>query len=99
MTNKLWAGSKFDSLVYDDSAVHVDHPCCIRTGDGSIEVTYEEGNDTVCYRGVEVGSGHFQLRGIDVEGQATLHMFEGARVLDGYWVEGSVRGMWRIYLS
>jgi hypothetical protein len=49
-------------------------------------------------------NGHYELSG-EVSGRnkakcrATLHRFPGATVLDGFWQENALTGMWRIKLS
>lgn len=98
MTQAIWPNSKYTSLWYSGD-VYADQPCRVRIGDGHIEVTYEQDDGLVRYSGTEIGSGHFKLKSTEVEGEATLHMFQGARVMDGYWVEGQARGMWRVELA
>jgi hypothetical protein len=39
--------------------------------------------------------GHFELRGENFDGHASLHMFPGSSVLEGSWAEEGERGMWR----
>jgi len=66
---------------------------------GQIKIRYVEGEgNTVTYVGNERGPGHSELsaRNADGDGRATLHRFEGSKVLEEYWCEGNVRGMWRI---
>ncbi|MDB6046786.1 MAG: hypothetical protein JWM63_5337, partial [Gammaproteobacteria bacterium] len=57
----------------------------------------DDGN-TILYVGNERGPGHFELtaRKPDGDGTATLHKFAASNVLEEYWCEGNVRGMWRI---
>jgi hypothetical protein len=97
MAQVSWPNSKFDSLWYSGDILR-DLPCRVRIGDGHIEVTYED-DGLVSYSGTEVGAGHFNLKRMDVAGEATLHMFPGTRIMDGYWVEGPSSGMWRISLA
>lgn len=66
-----------------------------------IVVSYEvENGGHIVYQGTEKGNGHYELSAPNVNGKATLHMFEKSRILEGYWAEEDEdwRGMWRVRL-
>lgn len=94
----IWKNSKMALLWYSGRESSEQNPCEVRIDDQEIVVKYED-EGMVQYRGKNNGDGHFELISSDVEGHATLHMFPGANVLEGSWVEGGQRGMWRITLA
>lgn len=96
----IYARSKMTSLYYDSDDADENHPCVVKLTADEIIVEYRE--DTlklIQYRGVNDGSGHFELRADAIDGRGTLHIFPGASLLEGSWIEGNVRGMWRIQLA
>jgi hypothetical protein len=99
MLPKMFKDSRFDTLFYDNTEAITARPCSVRLGGGQIEVSYEDQGVIVKYVGFDAGSGHFSLQSQEVEGKASLHMFEAGPHMDGFWVEGSVRGMWRVTLA
>ena len=73
--------------------------CEVRISKDEIVVSYDDEDGPVVYKGKNKGDGHFDLRARKVEGQASLHMFEGSHILEGFWKEGIKKGMWRIMLG
>jgi hypothetical protein len=99
MSHEVWKDSRQEVLFFDGSDPRTDWLCQVRLGDGQIEVVYEDDDGRkIRYVGSEIGTGHFELKSAEADGRATLHMFKGGKVLEGYWAEGDVRGMWRIAL-
>lgn len=70
----------------------------VKLGEDSILIEYEDA-ELVQYQGKANGEGHFELYGIGFHGHASLHMFPGSSILEGFWEEEGYRGMWRIKLS
>jgi hypothetical protein len=99
MSLKIFNSSRFDTLFYDNTEAITGRPCSVRIGGGQIEVSYEDEGVMVKYVGFEAGPGHFNLQAPEVEGKASLHMFEKGPHMDGFWVEGTLRGMWRVTLA
>jgi hypothetical protein len=96
---EAWIDATYDALFFDGWTPHTDRVCHVLFDGGQIKVRYVDGEgNTVVYVGNERGPGHFELtaRKADGDGKATLHRFEASNVLEGYWCEGTVRGMWRI---
>jgi hypothetical protein len=97
--NEPWIDAKYDALFFDGWTPRTDRACQVLLYGGQIEVRYvnDDGN-TVLYVGTERGPGHFELtaREADGDGKATLHQFVASSILEGYWCEGNVHGMWRI---
>lgn len=98
MPGQEWANSKFDCLYFDCEA-ETGLECKVIVGDGEVEVSYVEDGDRYYYRGLEVAPGHFTLRAVGFDGEATLHQFPDGRILEGYWTEEGNRGMWKIQLA
>lgn len=91
-----------DTLFYTERAT-TNEPCEVRVDEPEIVVTYPR-DGGVTYTRRSDGSGHFVLSANRYNGRATLHMFPGSLVLEGYWVETQIgqaeqRGMWRIVLA
>ena len=96
---EAWIDATYDALFFDGWTPHTDRACQVLIDGDQIKVRYVDGEgNTVIYVGNERGPGHFELtvRKADGDGKATLHRFEASNVLEGYWCEGNVRGMWRI---
>jgi len=79
-------------------------PCSVEIDGNRIRVWYaeedENGNPGVTtYSGTENGAGHYVLLASEKNGEATLHRFEDSDILEGYWMEQTTRGMWRIKLG
>lgn len=94
----VWSNSKMDTFYYDGAA-DTDSPCEVRIDGNEIVVSYEGDDGPIIYKGQAMGVGHFELRSAAVDGRATLHMFEGGKSLEGFWVEDGIEGMWRITLG
>ncbi|MBU2807576.1 hypothetical protein HF285_04675 [Acidithiobacillus ferrooxidans F221] len=72
----------------------------VRIDEREIVVSYEDDDGVVIYRGNNDGSGHFSLEAPERNGRASLHRFiPNGNFLEGYWIEGGNRGMWRIELG
>ncbi len=100
----LWNNSHMTHLYYDKDMAVENEPCQVRIGNGEILVEYDEEDHKgisrlVQYKGKQEGEGHYVLTCDADNGKATLHAFPGGTVLEGSWVESSVRGMWRIFLK
>ncbi|MCQ4327153.1 hypothetical protein CXK94_02580 [Stutzerimonas stutzeri] len=94
----LYPNSRMET--YSASRVSLDEPCSVRLEADRVRVEYAQDGETYAYSGTAQGEGHYQLR---CEGypecRATLHRFEGSVFLEGFWVEESGQGMWRIRLG
>lgn len=86
------------TLHYSDDPASEDDPCVVKIDEESILVEYED-DGIVQYRGNNNGNGHFELHALEVKGKASLHLSPDSSILEGSWVEGSYRGMWRIELA
>jgi hypothetical protein len=93
----VYRNSKLHS--YESDGLYEPLPCEVRIGEGMIAVSYQGEGGLVLYEGREEGPGHFRLAAQGVNGRATLHRFENDNVLDGWWLEDSYEGMWRIELN
>ena len=93
----IWNHCKMSTLYYSDDGEE-SYPCVVKITDDEILVEYDD-EGLVQYRGSNDGQGHFLLAAPDVEGRASLHRFPDANILEGSWVEGGYRGMWRIELG
>jgi hypothetical protein len=94
------ANSKLTTLHYSDEPAWENYPCIVKITDKEILIEYhDEDRGTVQYRGLNDGSGHFELSSKVTSGRATLHMFPKSTVLEGSWIEDGARGMWLIHLS
>ena len=93
----VWKNCFIDT--YYDDGLDAGHPCEVRLDETVIEICYKDGPEFARYIGKNNGYGHFELRDDQVDGRASLHMFPGSKILEGYWSEQGLRGMWRITLS
>ena len=73
--------------------------CQVQIDGSKIVVSYEQHDGPAVYEGEEVGSGHFKLTCARKSARATLHRIPGENLLEGHWIEGEDRGMWRIQLE
>lgn len=97
---QVWSKCTAEVLYYDaEPAVTNEEGYIVRLSDETIEVAYDDDDGPVCYRGKNKGDGHFSLSAPEREGKASLHRFPDSNFLEGYWLEGGVRGMWRISLK
>lgn len=94
----IWTNSKMSLLYYSEESGTEDYPCVVKIDESEILVEYDD-DGIRQYRGKNRGDGHFELHAPDIQGKASLHMFPGSSILEGSWVEGSYRGMWRIKLG
>lgn len=94
----VWKDSLLEHIYYDGRGA-VDDRCEVRIDGDRIFVSYEESDAVVMYEGKSLGAGHYILDAADGDGRATLHMFEGSRILEGFWLEDDYRGFWRITLD
>lgn len=100
----VWKKCTADILFYDETPAFTNDEGYIvsLSDDGSIEVTYDDSEGTACYRGKDIGHGHFELADPERNGRASLHYFPNSHFMEGYWQEGdhpNIRGMWRIQLK
>ncbi len=94
----IFKNSQMDILHYDEGS-YEGLPCQVRLSNGEIVIDYLEDNTRVIYRGIDDGSGHYQLDSPEINGRATLHRFPNSEILEGSWIEGGYRGMWKIHLA
>jgi len=96
----IWHNSKMTSLYFNDDEASENYDCVVKIEDGLILVEYElEEGGIAQYEGEEIGAGHFTLEYPEYSGKASLHMFPDSVILEGSWVEGGARGMWKIHLA
>ncbi|MBU0594257.1 MAG: hypothetical protein KKH74_11055 [Gammaproteobacteria bacterium] len=76
-------------------------PCEVRINEesGEIAISYESEDGYTVYSGNESGDGHYVLECEEVQGRASLHRFPSSSILEGYWEENGLKGMWRIELG
>jgi hypothetical protein len=94
----VWKKSLMTTAFFDDTEAYEDEECVVRIDEKSIEVSYDNKEENVIYRGKNDESGHFELICPERNGRASLHMFENGKFLEGYWVESGEKGFWRIQL-
>ncbi len=63
-----------------------------------IRVEHTFDGELTVYEGRALAQGHNRLSSEDGSGQASLHCFPGSAHLEGFWLEGGERDMWRIEL-
>ena len=95
---KLWKHSTMTTF-YGDGRAEGRSDCQVRLGDGRVAVLYDIEGGEHSYEGPEIGQGHFHLRAAAPDGEATLHCFPDSKILEGWWLEDGVVGMWRIELD
>lgn len=94
---KVWKSCRFDTLYYHADA-DLNDECDVVIDGENITVSYDVDDARITYFGLMKGDGHFVLQAPDVSGRATLHRFGEGQILEGFWVEGGLKGMWRITL-
>lgn len=94
----IWNNSRMTILYYTSDVASQNFPCVVKITDEEILVEYDD-DGLVQYRGANDGTGHYVLTAPEVDGRASLHRFPESELLEGSWVEGGVRGMWRVELS
>lgn len=95
----VWKNAKVDTVYYDETEADEGDDCEIRIDGDQIVVSYEDDEGVVLYKGKNHGNGHFQLSSPERNGKATLHMFEGSKILEGFWIQDGNKGFWRISLE
>lgn len=94
----IWHDCKMSTLYYSADEAG-DSRCAVRLEPGYILVEYEDEGRFYHYTGNEKGEGHYQLHCAENNGKATLHRFAESTILEGFWRESGVHGMWRIELG
>lgn len=94
----VWKDCKMTTVYYDETMAD-DEFCDVRIDSKVMTVSYKEEGAFVIYEGHDLGGGHFHLHCKKKNSDATLHLPEGGKILEGYWEEESYRGFWRIYLT
>lgn len=94
----IWRNSSMETFYASADAVETE-PCEVRVSGNNIVVSYGSAGDYITYEGIETGEGHFKLHAPHVGGRATLHRLPGEDVLEGWWFEDGLEGMWRIHLD
>ena len=84
--------------IYEEDISESAFSCVVRIDEERIVVDYVDKDLPCSYQGYAVEAGHFRLEKVGSHGEATLHRAKGDNFLEGYWVEGSRKGMWRIAL-
>jgi len=95
----IWKNSLMTTVYYDETEANEGEKCEVKIDNKTIVASYgdREGGFTI-YEGKNDGTGHFELFCPKRRGRATLHMFKGAKVLEGSWIEEDERGFWKIEL-
>lgn len=74
--------------------------CIIVIGSGEVELKYDDLDGFVSWKGREVSPGHYIVHANRKGARGTLHRTDVNSIyLEGYWVEGGEKGMWRINLK
>lgn len=94
----IWKNSKMTTLYYSNQSASLDYPCVVKIDEKEILIEYED-EGIKQYHGLNDGTGHFILHAPDINGKGSLHMFPGATLLQGSWIEAGERGMWSIKLE
>lgn len=88
-----------DTVYYDSSEAWEHASSIVNLEDNRITVSYDIGDLNYRYIGDEIALGHFNLTLEQGDGRASLHMFPGSKIMEGYWVEDGARGFWRLILQ
>lgn len=94
----VWINSRMTAAFFDETPASEDEECIVRIEGDTIEISYDDEEGNVIYKGKNDGCGHFVLKCPERSGDATLHMFKDTKFLDEYWIEGGNKGFWRIEL-
>jgi len=96
----IWSNCRVD-ILYFNAEADLDMQCEVKieTDSVSMVVFYDEGDGPVVYKGKNNGDGHFELNSPEVNGQTSLHMSGNSKILEGFWMEDGLKGMWRIRLA
>ncbi len=104
----LFRYSEMDVIFYDEGIATERIECIVEFAERGAKLTvkYEDYGQHVFWQGgvrsasdQPLGQGHYYLTCTTLKGRATLHRSLNSRVLEGFWEEGSRRGMWRIRLK
>lgn len=93
-----WNKCSMACLYFDETPADEHTPCKVTFDSPSISIEYFEDGELFRYTGQEQSPGHYVLHCHILKGQATLHRLPESKFLEGYWIEGGDRGMWRITL-
>ena len=99
---RIYRNSTMD-FYYPDRGTDTDIPCIVTLGGEGCVIKYDalepDGHELFWeWTGQAIEPGHYKLTA-HVGCSATLHMFANAFVMDGYWKEQGLHGMWRIKLK
>jgi hypothetical protein len=100
----IWKNCRMTIVYFDSETADEGMVATVKIDGSKILLEYEDETDDgasvlVQYVGKERGAGHYELTCPDQNGKASLHCFPEAKILEGFWVESSYRGMWRIHLK
>lgn len=95
----IWNACKMNTLYYSGDVASENNRCVVKLDGDRVLVEYEADGQIYQYLGTEAGAGHYQLACAENGGRASLHRFADSVFLEGSWVEGGARGMWRIELD
>ncbi len=95
----VFLNSKMVSVYEDKTPVYKRQDCQVKLEGDEIVVDYKDERGIVLYKGKEKGQGHYLLKCPEKQGEASLHRFSEAEILDGYWREEGYEGFWRIHLA
>ena len=90
------------SIFYEDRPADLEIACIVALSDRELELKYDQEDGSFwSWKGDSKGDGHFVLFANQQRhlGRATLHRLPGSMYLEGYWLEGSYKGMWRVKLG
>jgi len=93
-----WSKSECQTF-YEDAREAATEECEVVIANSEITVDTRHVGGNWVYQGNEVGPGHFRLDSQTHRGTGTLHHDEAEDVLEGWWHEEGVSGMWRITLG
>lgn len=93
-----WSKSECQTF-YENAREAVTEQCEVLIIGGVITVDARHFGGNWIYKGHEVGTGHFSLGSETHHGTGTLHHDDAEDVLEGWWDEEGLRGMWRITLG
>lgn len=96
---KIWNASRMNTLYYSADVAAENNRCVVKLEGERILVEYESDGCIYQYQGSEMGAGHYHLTCAENGGRASLHGFTDSAFLEGSWVEGGERGMWKIQLA
>ena len=100
----IWKNCLMTNVYFDNEDAVENEPCVVKIEGDSILVEYEDEDAKgkaylVQWTGTQQGGGHYVLTCPGEQGKSTLHGFTDGKLLEGFWIEHSERGMWRIELK